>query len=488
MSRLSPFVLPAFLAALFAAARLFYIAYGPIDLSPDEAHYWEWSRHLDWSYYSKPPLVAWLIHLSTSLFGQTEAAVRLFAIVGQSLLAVLGFALARHYGNKTSAWLAFALLSLTPLLAAGGLLMTPDIACTILWVAALLILSHIDWHKSGQLKLWLALGITVGLAGLSKYTAGAFYPLLGLYLLADKNRRPWLLKPHPYLAGFASLLALAPVWWWNLQNNFISFRHVLGQAAGEARNPWWETFGNFLGSQLGVVGPVVFILLLMFWFKRGKENALWWFSAPLFIIFLIKALDAKVQANWPVLAVTTGLIGLAVWATERPWRTYTLYVGLTLSALLSLAAHDTNLLRQAGVNLSAKRDPLKPVMGWQTMAKEIDALRAPYTHLPILTTRYQTAGELAFYLNGQPNVLYLNPGYRRQNQYDLWPWPAQKNLEDVLYINEGGHVEKAIQKAYTTCQNLGTATGARGPLTYRKATVYKCSGNQGLQRSRPENY
>src|SRR2546423_14475763 len=71
-----------------ALLRLVYLAWQcPLDLSPDEAHYWDWSRHLDWSYYSKGPGVAWLIRLSCELFGSLAggltgsamAAVRLAA-------------------------------------------------------------------------------------------------------------------------------------------------------------------------------------------------------------------------------------------------------------------------------------------------------------------------------------------------------------------------------------------------------------------------
>src|SRR5262249_33116461 len=59
-----------FLILGVAAARLAYLAGDcPLDLASDEAHYWDWSRHLDWSYYSKGPLVAWLIRLSCDLFG-----------------------------------------------------------------------------------------------------------------------------------------------------------------------------------------------------------------------------------------------------------------------------------------------------------------------------------------------------------------------------------------------------------------------------------
>ncbi|MEO2088494.1 MAG: glycosyltransferase family 39 protein, partial [Gemmataceae bacterium] len=78
--------------SLIAAASLVNLVYVallcPHDLSPDEAHYWDWSRHLDWCYYSKGPLVAWLIRGSCELFGTTAFAVRLPAVACGGLLLV----------------------------------------------------------------------------------------------------------------------------------------------------------------------------------------------------------------------------------------------------------------------------------------------------------------------------------------------------------------------------------------------------------------
>src|SRR5205809_665616 len=72
------------LILLAAVLRFLYLALDcRLDLSPDEAHYWDWSRHLDWSYYSKGPLVAWLIWLSRELFGPTSVA-----LTGSEMLAV----------------------------------------------------------------------------------------------------------------------------------------------------------------------------------------------------------------------------------------------------------------------------------------------------------------------------------------------------------------------------------------------------------------
>ncbi|NBU73007.1 MAG: hypothetical protein EBS53_16470, partial [Bacteroidetes bacterium] len=58
-------LLVCFLVTFFRLAYLAWLC--PYNLAQDEAHYWDWSRHLDWSYYSKGPLVAWLIALSNAL-------------------------------------------------------------------------------------------------------------------------------------------------------------------------------------------------------------------------------------------------------------------------------------------------------------------------------------------------------------------------------------------------------------------------------------
>src|ERR671915_196445 len=75
--------------------RLWYLQQGYLELSPDEAHYWEWSRRLDWSYYSKGPFVAYLIALSTAIGGATELFVRLPAVVLSAGTTICVFGLVR---------------------------------------------------------------------------------------------------------------------------------------------------------------------------------------------------------------------------------------------------------------------------------------------------------------------------------------------------------------------------------------------------------
>src|SRR5262249_49012940 len=124
------------LILLTALARFFYLLHDcPLDLAPDEAHYWDWSRHLDWSYYSKGPLVAWLIRASCELLGggsqpwsgREMLAVRAPAVLCGSLLLLGIYVLTVQVYRSDRLALAVVLIALTmPIIAAGSSLMTID--------------------------------------------------------------------------------------------------------------------------------------------------------------------------------------------------------------------------------------------------------------------------------------------------------------------------------------------------------------------------
>ena len=133
-----------------AALRILYLAFDcPLDLSPDEAHYWDWSRHLDWSYYSKGPLVALLIRGSCELFGPwSEAAtgslmpaIRFPAILCGALVLASLYVLTTLTLKRESWAFGIVALSLTqPVVAAGSTLMTIDAPYTACW----------GWAKAGS--------------------------------------------------------------------------------------------------------------------------------------------------------------------------------------------------------------------------------------------------------------------------------------------------------------------------------------------------
>lgn len=86
-----------------------------LDLIGDEAYYWDWSRRPDWCYYSKPPMVAWLIGLSTWLLGDFTAAVRMPALVLGAAFLWFFYATARAFYGARGGALALLLVLATPI-------------------------------------------------------------------------------------------------------------------------------------------------------------------------------------------------------------------------------------------------------------------------------------------------------------------------------------------------------------------------------------
>ena len=198
------------------------IVFAPLlELIPDEAYYWTYSRHLDTGYLDHPPLIAWLIRIGTGLFGQTELGVRLPALVCGLLTIGFLHRLARELHGADAGLAAAVLAAGLPFFFAFGAIATPDPPLLAAWAATLLCLKRamID-RRAGA---WWGVGIAFGLGLLAKYTM----VLLGLsafvFMLVDPMARRWFARPQPYLAALLALLLFSPVLVWNAEHQWASF-------------------------------------------------------------------------------------------------------------------------------------------------------------------------------------------------------------------------------------------------------------------------
>ncbi len=218
-----------------ACLRLMYLANScPLDLAPDEAHYWDWSRHLDWSYYSKGPVVAYLIRASclvagpwsAELTGSEMPAVRLPAVLcGSLLLASLYVLTIQVYRREKLALAVVAIALPLPVLAAGGSLMTIDAPYSCCWGWALVLAFQALFRRSAW--AWPALGLVIGLGILAKYTMILFPISLGLFLLATPHYRPLLVRSGFWTMAAISAFCCLPILIWNAQNDWVTFNHLL---------------------------------------------------------------------------------------------------------------------------------------------------------------------------------------------------------------------------------------------------------------------
>lgn len=528
----SDWSVPILLALSLFALRIWYVtSLTPYGLAPDEAQYWHWLTHNNWSFLTKPPLTTWAIGLSTSVFGDTMLGVKFWALLSQASLPLLGMLLAREITaqmsqkptntatttNATNArmqaagWWAYALLQLCPIVHLGGLIMAPDALLTPLWFTTLWLTCRALRPATGHNRttnwpIWCTIGVCVGLAGLAKYTAALYYPLFALWLLC--NNQAWLRSFRAMLpilvSGLIALLLQAPVIIWNATHNWLGFGHLLWQVdgGGDARHGGFSSLLDLFLNQWLVVGLASWPLLILTWvvliprlwrsFEQRNApaslNLMWWFTAPIMLGFVILSLSGKVQANWPLLTTLPGLVLVAVWLSGQAWASarasgnvlkplrykvfaWLLVVGLLASFALATLLYASPTARHLGVPLRVKIDPTKDLLGWPEMGQLLGLSLRQLDNPIILSTRYQTLAPLAFHTPGQPETLYLNAENRRLNHYDTWAWP-DLTARIVVYVNEQGVLPLGVAEIFENClpfRNLAVEE-TPGVITRKLAT------------------
>ncbi len=463
------------------AVRFAILASGALELSGDEAHYWEWSRRLDWCYYSKPPGVAALIYAGTRLWGDTELGVRVLAPVLSVLSSVVLYFLGtRPHGRKVGL-VAAVLLQIMPLISAFGLGMTPDTPLIFFWLLALYFL-HRAWSE-GAAHDWLLLAVALGLGLLSKYAIALLYIPAALLLATTRQGRLRLRTPWPYVSLALSLLFFLPVILWNSQHGWVTFRHDLGHtklAQGWGLSP--KDFFAFAGGQLGVITPIVAVLILYLLIKRRREDPFcFWLTIPLLLGFLLKSLQGKVQPNWPLVAWLAGLVPLADFLVHR-YRPLSIRQKQWVTAGLLIPAVGTLFLHVPFLTLRIPwpedSNPFRKLLGWRQLGAQVTTITQSMDKpCFILADYYMTASELAFYMEGRPTVYCVNLG-RRMNQYDIWSGFDQLVGQNAVYVTDQG-IAPALARAFDRvdadpwkiCDNAGK------PI--KSFAAYRCYGFKG---------
>ena len=459
-----------FFLGLVTTFHLWFINSGHFNLAPDEAHYWVWSKRLDWSYYSKGPMVAYLIALSTRLGGDTEFFIRLPAVLLSTGTALLTFLLAVRLCRSTIAGLeAVLLLAAIPLYEAGSILMTIDAPLVFFWSLTLLLI-HRALTANGN-GWWLLAGISLGLGLLSKYTMVVMVPQIFLYLALSRDHRFWMRRSGPYLALGVGLLLFSPVIYWNAMHGLVSFRHLLEQIGGGKDTVLpLKSLGEFVVSQVGVVTPVLFVVLMIGLWEVGRtgltrcgdDASLFLFcaSVPLLLVCVITSLWTKVQANWAAPAFIAMAIAAAKWRSGAPIQGYSalrwtrgraLFAGALLTGfLVSAIGHFPHALASIGLPLPHKLDLTRRLRGWadlgtqvSTVYQEMSRNRSTF----VFSDRYQIASEAMFYAPAHPNTFNIQLG-RRMNQFDVWGGTEEVRGWDAIFVTDRSDPPDAVLRSF----------------------------------------
>ena len=480
--------LMAFLVGL-SLFRIWYIVAVPNELSGDEALYWQCSRNLDWCYVTKGPGAPFCIWCMRMALGSTELGVRASAIIlsfGSSLiLYLLG---SRLYNSRVGVFSA-ALLQVTPIFAFYGIGMTIDPPFIFMWLLSLLLM-HWAW-KAASLLPWVLLGLAVGVGILCKDTMAAFF-LSVLLLLTFSPARRQLLSPWPYLALILCLAVISPLVVWNLHHDWMNFFHNIGQTqiSGGLRI-FPMQFLAFIGSQLGIITPLLLVMMVWALFKFRRQDPLsFWFSIPLLFLFLIKSLQGKVQANWALCCYLTGLISFSAYFLDRFSTLNIRQRKLTITAI-AIAVFATIFLHIAClIPFPSNMDPLKKVRrGSVQLGHEVARLAQNLKPQRfIFSDGYMTASLLAFYVDGQPTTYCVNLD-RRVNEFDAWPTFHNLLGYDAVFVLRGDkNMPSQLQDRFREYEKHLVKTRSTINETENIYSVFLCHDFKGMERVVPTRY
>jgi 4-amino-4-deoxy-L-arabinose transferase-like glycosyltransferase len=421
-------------AAIIAAMTVMRIVYASaIELRTDEAYYWTWSKEAALSFLDHPPGIAWMIRLSTAIFGDTALGVRFGGIVAMLVTQLLLADIVRRLTHDARA-IMFAVLMPEAALYYGLLMakVAPDVA--MIPCAMAMVWSLVRLAQGGDGRWWLAAGLFAGLSMLSKFTAIMFAPAVAAFLLVPDWRWRWLRSPYPYLAVLVAIAVFSPVLIWNAQHDWASFRFQ-GVRATANYGISLRTIGDYIGLQFGLVGfvmlPVVLTgLVLTAWrgYRTREPVAILLSTAVLvpFLYFLAKSMTLRVGDTWPMFMWPVGFAATAVnlaTMTKEGWSARMLESSLfwARTAIVSGIAFVVIVFLYyvaAPWNFLGKSDPIGAEAGYEQVAARAQAALDATGATWIATTDYRTYAMMRWLFRGRVPVIEINERGRFQDFRD----------------------------------------------------------------------
>ena len=485
------------LVIILLSAGLRFLMIGRVGLGDDEAHYWMWSKNLDWSYFDHPPMVAWIIALLTWIGGDHEFFVRAGAVFLFLITSFSVYFLAAGLKNEKTGFYSVVFLNVSPVFSfLGSVLMVPDGPLGAAWVLFLLFF-YKAIQRPGFSRYWVLTGIALGIGALSKYNAILLPISAFLYLLLSNPKRFWLLRKEPYLALGIGFIFSLPVIYWNARHQWASFAFQLNHGVGEDSSFSPRLFFQILGAQIGYISPILFFLAWIALILSGIRGIrhqdqrylfLFCFSAPTLLLFNGVGAFHKILPHWPALGFVTLFIALAIWIVEdRPkikvWVISAAALGLTLTLLVPL--HTLFTLLPYFNGFTARVDPTNDLYGWPEAARKVKSLQAQMKSgegpVFIYSNKFLISDQIGFYTGQSRGIYCFNED---RSQFDFWGDPESLKGQNAIFVTDNRYEVDPVEKFG---KNFDRIEKEEPVNIYRKGTlirtfyIYRCYGFKGLK-------
>ena len=486
------------LSLLVRLCSIFYT-----DLLVEEAYYWNYSIHLDFSYLDHPPMVALIIKLFTTIFGTNEFGVRIGALLGWFATATFSYSLAQLIKPGSGQYTLF-LLAILPFFFLQSMVMTPDQPLILCWAASLFYLYRA--LVSSHSPSWFYAGIWLGLGMLSKYTIILLGPATLLYMCLVPNARFWFTRKEPYLCALIAILFFTPVIYWNATHHWVSFAF---QGSRRLEASFYFSFHHLVGLLILFLMPPGILGLTQLLSKSRQECIIssqsrffmLIFTLTPLLVFAIFSLTHEVKFNW----IGPGLLALIPWFAalihsdlESRNKTISLYWLITAICLL-FSYLFLIMVITFGLFEAANRTAFKKFIDWELLTAKFNAIAREIElttqQKPIFAPQdlYNIGSELAFY---QAKLLAAG---KIETSYDVvgrhifgseslmfryWPHQPLAGKTLVLISNHASDFEndelkfRVIEKpGLSKIWSNSQGRGGRITTCYYKVVAMKDNGN-----------
>jgi len=432
--------------------------------------------HLDWGFKEVPPFIALLAKISTTIFGDSVFATRIFSTIFSGLIIwFTGLIVIELGGKKFAIALACLALIFSPAFAASGYLFQPVVFDQLWWVLTVYLLIR---YLNTSLPIYIyLLGIVIGVGLLTKYTMAFFAIALILGLLITRQRKI-LWNRHILFAAIIALLLFLPNIIWQFQHHLPVVTHMKNLRSQQLD---YISPSDFIKQQLTVNGIALFVWLIGFGFllfsPRLRKFQFLAFAFILIFLFLLE-MNGKnyyLFGAYPML-FAAGAYGFERWVKARSYVLRTvviLFFTLPNLLLFPLALpvfsldQTVSVFKFAGKNMNInikwedqKIHPLTQdygdMLGWEEMTEKVANAYNNLTpeqqkNTQIYADNYGEAGAIHHFGKkyNLPNVACLN------SSFTLWA-PDDLNARYIIYVDDkGGDNVKKFESQIDSYTKIG---------------------------------
>lgn len=408
-------LLPLFLGLW---ALLNFVQAALMDLHPDEAYYWLYSKFLAWGYFDHPPMVALFIKLGDSLT-HTPLGLRLITVITTTTAFYLLWKVVSVYTQNIK---LFILLSGSIVLFhVYGFITTPD--SPLFFFTALFFYVYQRYLNKDGYLIAAILALVIACLLYSKYHA-----ILILFFTILSNFKLFKRSSFWVIIVFA-IVAFLPHLWWQFQNNFPSFYyHIIDRSAEAYR---FDFTYQYVIGQLLLAGPLVGWFLYSSASKaKGDDNfirAIRFNFFGIFLFFFLSTFKGRVEAHWTLPAMICLLILAYLQLAKNGFPKWFPKVAIVNIAMILLV----RFIVIIPIPFLMKNKLIKSYFGNKEWALEIHKFAGDSP--VIFEDSFQLASKYNYYTNSIKGFAYNSRNYRK-NQYDIWPLDDQFRNKSVYYL------------------------------------------------------